>query len=119
MRWTGKVPFEVHEMRAKPDGFELTFTEPADPKTAGDVKSYQLKTYTYIFQGDYGSPEVDQTNPNITKVEVAGDNNSVRLYVDKLQRGHIHELAIPGVKNTAGLPLLHNVGYYTLNNIPK
>ena len=25
--WTGKTPFEIHEMRAKPDGFELTFTE--------------------------------------------------------------------------------------------
>ena len=24
--WTGKTPFEIHEMRAKPDGFEFTFT---------------------------------------------------------------------------------------------
>ena len=33
VRWTGKNPFEIHEMRAKPDGFEITFTEPVDPKT--------------------------------------------------------------------------------------
>ena len=31
--WTGKSPFEVKEMKAKPDGFELTFTKPVD---AGD-----------------------------------------------------------------------------------
>ena len=39
--WTGKIPFEIHEMHAKPDGFELTFTKPVDPKTAGDVESYR------------------------------------------------------------------------------
>ena len=34
--WTGKVPFEIHEMRAKPDGFELTFTHEIDAITAAD-----------------------------------------------------------------------------------
>src|SRR5262245_50877315 len=34
LAWTGKVPFEIREMRARPDGFELTFTQPVDPKTA-------------------------------------------------------------------------------------
>ena len=28
--WTGKTPFEVHDMHARPDGFELTFTQPVD-----------------------------------------------------------------------------------------
>src|SRR5207248_10576455 len=58
--WTGKVPFEVHEMRARHDGFELTFTKPIDPETAGKVESYSMSTFTYIFQSSYGSPEVDQ-----------------------------------------------------------
>src|SRR5690606_8294447 len=50
VEWTGQVPFEIHEMRAQPDGFELTFTQPVDPATAGDVNSYRLETYTYIYQ---------------------------------------------------------------------
>ncbi|HZU37520.1 MAG TPA: hypothetical protein VFA18_16485, partial [Gemmataceae bacterium] len=33
--WTGKTPFEIKEMKARPDGFELTFTESVDPITAG------------------------------------------------------------------------------------
>ena len=41
--WTGKVPFEVHEMRAKPDGFDLTFTQPVDPATAGNPASYTMR----------------------------------------------------------------------------
>lgn len=119
LTWTGAVPFEIHEMRARPDGFELTFTKPVDPATAGDVKSYDLQTYTYIYQGAYGSPEVDQTRPTITKVDVASDGLSVRLTVNGLQEGHVHELAAKGVRSKAGGPLLHSVAYYTLNYIPK
>jgi glucose/arabinose dehydrogenase len=118
LAWTGAVPFEVHEMRAKPDGFELTFTQPVDAKSAGDPASYKLSTYTYIYQADYGSPEVDQTSPNITKIEVAADNRSVRLYIDALAEGHVHELHLDGVRSADDLPLLHPRAYYTLNYIP-
>ncbi len=113
--WTGKVPFEIHEMRLMPDGFELTFTQPVDAKTAGDVKSYSMQTYTYIYQSNYGSPEVDHTHPTITRAEVAKDGKSVRLCVGPLQEGHVHELHAPGVRSAEGLPLLHEAAYYTAN----
>jgi hypothetical protein len=116
--WTGKVPFEIHEMRAKPDGFELTFTQPLDPLTAGKIPSYQIKTFTYIYQASYGSPEVDATTPKITKVIVGKHKKTVRLRVDGLQEGHIHDLALPGVRSAEGQPLLHPQAYYTLNYIP-
>jgi glucose/arabinose dehydrogenase len=118
LAWTGKVPFEVHEMRAKPDGFELTFTQPVDPQTAGDVASYRMPTYTYIFQASYGSPEVDHVESKIERAVVAPDKLSVRLYVDKLHAGHVHELHLDGVRNAASQPLLHKEAYYTLNYIP-
>ncbi len=116
--WTGKVPFEIHEMRARSDGFELTFTQTVDAATAGDPKSYTLGTYTYIFQSSYGSPEVDHTEPTITKVDVADDGQSARLYIDGLQKGHVHELRAGGVRSADGKPLLHDMAYYTLNYIP-
>jgi hypothetical protein len=117
--WTGKMPFEVVEMRAKPDGFELTFTQELDTAAANDLKSYVLKTFTYIYQASYGSPEVDATTPTITKVEVAKDSKSVRLFVQGLQEGHVHDLKLPGLRNRDGEPLLHPQAYYTLNYIPK
>jgi hypothetical protein len=116
--WTGKTPFEIHEMRAKPDGFELTFTRAVDAKTAGNVDSYKLKTFTYIYQADYGSPVVDATTPTITKVEVGKDGKSVRLHVKGLQEGHIHDLTASGVKSDEGESLLHPQAYYTLNYVP-
>ena len=116
--WTGKLPFEVLEMHARPNGFELSFTKPVDPKTAGDVKSYRMSTYTYIYQASYGSPEVDHTTPTIERVRVADDNRSVRLYLSALQEGHVHELHMEGLRSFNGVSLLHNVAYYTLNYIP-
>lgn len=117
--WTGKTPFEIHTMFAKPDGFELTFTEPVDPKTAADVASYKLQTYTYIYQSSYGSPEVDHTNPTIKSAVVAKDGKSVRLTIDGLVEGHVHELHAPGVRSKAGKPLLHADAYYTMNYVPR
>jgi glucose/arabinose dehydrogenase len=117
--WTGKTPFEIREMRAKLDGFELVFTKPVDPEAAGDVKSYAMKTYTYIYQATYGSPEVDETKPVLTKAVVGKDGKSVRLLVKGLQEGHIHDLAAKGVRSAGGEALLHPEAYYTLNYIPE
>ncbi|MCE9609104.1 MAG: hypothetical protein K8R23_02635 [Chthoniobacter sp.] len=117
--WTGRVPFEIHEMRAKLDGFELTFTQPVDPATAGKPDSYKAREFTYLYRQEYGGPEIDEVIPKITKVTVAPDNKSVRLTFDKLTKGHIHELHVDGLRSATGLPILHPVAYYTLNEIPK
>src|SRR5262245_4815003 len=112
--WTGKLPFEIHDMRAKPDGFELTFSTAVSTEKAGKSESYARKTYTYIYRAEYGSPEVDQTTPKVTKVEVGKDGKSVRLFVDGLQEGHIHDLTAAGVRSADGQPLLHKEAYYSL-----
>ncbi len=117
--WTGRIPFEVLEMRAQEDGFELVFTEPVDPISAKDRKSYSLETYTYIYQGGYGSPEVDGTRPEIQRVNLSPDGRRVRLVVEAVQIGHVHELKLPGLRSTSGKPLLHPIAYYTLNFIPQ
>jgi hypothetical protein len=119
LNWTGKTPFETREMRIERDGFSLAFTAPVDRATAEDEKSYALQTYTYIYQSSYGSPEVDQTKPTIKKIEVADDGLTVRLAIDGLQLGHVHELHMDGLRSTDGRPLLHAEAYYTLNRLPK
>lgn len=117
--WSGQVPFEIHEMRVEPDGFTLTFTKPAGAESAQDLESYSLKTYTYIYQSAYGSPEVDHTEPKLLSATVAADGLSVRLKVDGMQLGHVHELNASGIRSQDGLPLLHSEAYYTLNYLPK
>ncbi|MEZ5326069.1 MAG: hypothetical protein R3F19_13545 [Verrucomicrobiales bacterium] len=119
VNWTGKTPFEILEMKARPDGFELTFTESADLKTIEDPASYVLDAFTYIYQASYGSPVVDRETLTIEKAVPGTDGRSVRLFTNKLIKGHVHKLTLPGVRNAADQPLLHPVGYYTMNEIPS
>jgi hypothetical protein len=117
--WTGKTPFEILEMKAIPGGFELLFTQPVDPVTAESMESYSMKSFTYIFQAAYGSPEVDATTPTIRAAKVSEDRLRVRLLVDGLQRGHVHHLISAGVRSATQAELLHKDAYYTLNYLPK
>jgi glucose/arabinose dehydrogenase len=116
--WTGKVPFELHDIQARPDGFQLGFTQPVDEKTASDPASYKVATHAYIYHATYGSPEVDQTDPKVEKAIVSADRKSVRLVVGPLKKGHVHSLTMAGVRSLEGAPLLHNEAFYTLNYIP-
>jgi len=119
LTWTGKTPFEMHELRATPDGFEVTFTQPVDAKTAGDVASYSMKAWTYDYRSSYGCPPLNTYEPKVTKAVVADDRRSVRLTVEDCKPYFVHELRCEGVRNEAGEPLLHADAYYTLNRIPR
>ncbi len=112
------MPFEILSMKVRPNGFKLTFTKPADPKSAADVASYKMQSYTYIYREQYGSPEVDHTEPKITAVRLAKDGLSAELDVEGLMIGHVHELHADGVRAVSGEPLLHADAYYTLNYLP-
>lgn len=46
-------------VRAMPDGFEIEFTQPADPKSAEDLASYSVGSYIYKYHPVYGSPPVN------------------------------------------------------------
>jgi hypothetical protein len=119
LSWTGKTPFEILAMRAVPGGFELEFTEPVDAATAATPASYAAKGFTYIYQSSYGSPVVDEQPCPVEKAEVSADGRRVRLAVNNLRECMIHEVQAAGVRSAAGLPLLHDTGWYTLNRFPK
>src|SRR5207302_11211368 len=101
-----------------PDGFEFAFTHPVDAASAQNPASYTIETYTYIYQSEYGSPEVDRTRPKITSASIAPDKMSARVSIDGLVEGHVHELHLDGVRSSEGKPLLHAAAFYTPNKIP-
>ena len=69
--WTGKVPFEAHRIEARPDGFEITFTEPVDRAAASDPASYEISGFTYKYHHIYGSPTIEQQPSPVTSVVVS------------------------------------------------
>jgi len=116
--WTGKMPFEMQTIRAMPDGFEITFTNPVDKKIAEDPASYKVTGFNYKYHSTYGSPVINDANCPIRGVVVSADSMKARLVVDSLRLGYIHEIVAEGVRSNKGKALLHNTGYYTLNNLP-
>lgn len=118
LEWNGKIPFEMKTVKAKPDGFEIEFTQPVDVKRAKDVASYELTRFTYKYGHNYGSPVINQGVCPIKAIVVSPDGLKVRLVADSLLLGYIHEIKATGVRSTENFALLHDFGYYTLNNFP-
>lgn len=117
--WNGQTPFEMKTMRAMPDGFEIEFTLPADKATAENIENYEAKSYTYKYHPVYGSPIINFKENEIRGAKLSADGLKVRILVDSLREGFVHEIRPEGVLSKQNaLPLLHKGAYYTLNAIP-
>ncbi len=116
--WKGKIPFEVKTMKAAADGFLLEFTKPINRNLGANPESYQLTTFNYKYHSTYGSPIVDQQKAIVEKSEVSEDGFTVKLTVQGMRLGFIHQLKIPDLKSQKGEKLLHDAAYYTLNDVP-
>jgi hypothetical protein len=102
--WTGKAPFEIHEMRARRDGFELVFTKPVDRAALASLATYTMTSYTYRLRSAYGGPEEDVKALAISRAEVDRSGRRVRL---------------AGARAEDGSPLVHPEAYYTLIERPR
>jgi len=119
MVWNGKMPFEMQKVEVQSDGFEVSFTQPVDVKTARNPASWKFSTFTYQYHHNYGSPVINQAVRNIKAIEVSPDHLKVRLVLDSMKLGYIHEIRAEGIKSAdSAIELLHNYGYYTLNKLP-
>ncbi len=117
--WNGVVPFEIKEINIKRDGFLITFTKPVDKQIAAKPESYNITTYTHIYHGAYGSPEVDQTTAQVTQAIPAADGLSVMVRLEGIVEDHIHDFDLAKITAPDGQRLLHTKAYYTVNEIPK
>jgi azurin len=116
--WTGKTPFEIKSIKAQDDGFLLEFTKPVNKEIAKKTASYKLATFTYHYHNTYGSPIVDQQPGMVHAAEVAEDGLSVKLTIHGMRLGFIHQLKAAGIRSNSGESLLHDTGFYTLNEVP-
>lgn len=124
--YTGKLPFEVKEVHALRDGFELTFTQPVEAKAAADPESYDVTQYGYKYHAKYGSPEFDhdgkENAASVIKVAAASvspDKLKVRLKLEGWKTGYVTMVRSLDVKNATGEALVNDTFWYTLNQLPK
>jgi glucose/arabinose dehydrogenase len=117
--WTGEMPFEILRINITPEGFAIHFTKPLDPKTAKDPANYKVSTFTHIYHGAYGGPEVDQTTPTVKSVKLSKDKLTATITLSEFAKGHVHEFDLSGMRDSDQQPLLHKDAYYTVNEVPK
>jgi uncharacterized cupredoxin-like copper-binding protein len=117
--WNGETPFEMKNIHALPDGFEVEFTLPVNAAKLKDPKNYTVKSFTYMYHHQYGSPIINNQSRKIVGIVPSADGRKVKLVLDSLIPGYIHEIRVSNLESAEQKSLLHDFGYYTLNNIPE
>jgi hypothetical protein len=115
VRYTGRPAFGIEEVKARPDGFALTFFKPpADPAAATDPHRYLIRRYHHVFQGAYHSPPIDEEALHVASATLAPDGRTVHLI---LKESHVAD-RIYELRTT--LPDANPaIAHYTMNRVPK
>jgi len=117
--YTGKRPFEVHEIHLTKDGFELTFTEPLDSAKAADIAHTKVQSYYYPYSQKYGAPQTDIATVTVQKAVVSADGLKLRLTLDGMKAGRIYQIDFNGIASKDGRNLVHTTLCYTANALLK
>ena len=121
----GNTPFSISKVKAKPDGFLLTFTKPARPSSA-DPDNFDVSQFRYAYHAGYGSPRYNfqgeknsQTPLDVIKATLSVDGMSLHLAIEGLKERHVTEFRCYDIVDEGGSNLWHDTFHYTLNEIPK
>ncbi len=126
VRFTGRTPFEIVSIHARPEGFELVFTEPVNADVAKLPEKYDVSQFNYKYHQTYGSPthdhdgKADSQSPiAVNNVDVSPDRRSVKLVLTGLRAGFVTRIDAAGVISSRGRKLRHPELHYTLNHVPS
>lgn len=117
--WNGETPFEMKDIHAMPDGLEIEFTLPVDAAKLKNALNYKVNSFTYKYHHHYGSPVINNRERKIIGIIPSADGRKVKLVLDSLMEGYIHEVRVKDLVSTSQRTLLHDFAYYTMNNIPE
>ncbi len=116
--WTGKMPFEIKRITIEPKGFKIMFTKPV-ARSRAKAEHFKVTTFTHIYHGGYGGPEVDRTTPKTVSLRFADDGLTAWIDLDQITVGHVHEFDLGELRSRDDEPLLHRHAYYTVNALPR
>jgi hypothetical protein len=81
VRYTGKPVYMADAMKVRPNGIEITFTQPLDAEVANDAGSFGVEQWNYRWTSNYGSDEYSAKDPS-KKGRDAVEVKSARLLPD-------------------------------------
>jgi cytochrome c len=105
---------------AKPDGFEIQFTEPLAAGSGNSSDQYLIQQWWYQPTKNYGGPKMDLETLKAKVVEVSQDRTRVRLEISGLVSKHVIYFELSDqLISASGQKLWSSEAWYTLNNIPQ
>jgi len=119
---------DISNITATPRGFEIHFTQPIDSKITTDRLNAVLgvKSWTYKYRADYGSPQVSGRDETVGSVTLSADRKSLLIELNGFGDGGKWTGRLYHVLFNETSPLFGDQpvwkslqGFYTLNAIPK
>lgn len=84
VRATGKPMHLPQEFHGVTGGLRVTFTEPLDPATAGNITNYAVKVWGLKRTANYGSPHVNEHALRLASATLGADGRTVTLELPEL-----------------------------------
>lgn len=123
MAFTGHTPLSIHSLQIRPGGigFVVRLTRPLAATTQLATDQFRVKRYHYLYTGNYGSPQADETIIPVEAAELAADRQSITLTfpVETYPIGMVYELNLGKLESDDGERLEHNEAWYTVHSIPQ
>lgn len=119
MSWVGNKAFEMRSVKAQHDGFVIELTQPLAQEVELTPADVIVKQWFYHSNEQYGGPKYDETVLPVSKVQVAPDRQSIRLWITGLKPGYVIYLRLADrLRSASGEALWTAEAWYTLNRIP-
>lgn len=124
VRYTGKKIYFPSGISVKPNGIQISFTNPLEEKSAGDLGSYAVTQWNYKWSSAYGSGRFKPSGGGggvdtveVKSVKVSADRKSVFLEIEGLKPVDQMEIKL-NVKGEDGTPVPNRI-VNTINVVPK
>ncbi len=120
---TGKKTMDIQNMKLLTNGFEFTFTQPVNEKTARDLTGYLVRHYAYPYQKKPFKEPIDQSNQidiqqiKVKKITLSPDKKRISVELPTVKKGYVYEFKLDNIESGTGTPLENKLICYTVNNI--
>lgn len=115
---TGKVPFEMHDISIRKDGFVVSFTHSIPANSTDLLVKANIRQWRYESDLIYGGPKLDDERLAVRSVQVSEDGKQAFFSVDGLKPGHVVYFNLRGLKSDSGMEMWSPEGWYTISQVP-
>lgn len=117
IRWNGQVPFDLHSVHLRNDGFEINLTKAITIPPIG--AAIEAESYDYNYWWDYGSPMMNIEPLTVGSTTLSADGKKLFVEVQGLQPARCVRLKLNGLHDADGNSPLHDTFHYTINQMPE